>query len=177
MLDNEVGRQTKPKNKPHYTMKATDLINALIAIDMPTEKNEKFTAAMAFNGDKLRIQAIRAKLNLGEKETMNLMVNLAELHIDQLVKVAEHINATAAAAKAAAKKLHDDEVAAEKAKISAAKALEKANLAAEKAKEKVEAVGAPATAEPTTDSAPAAVEPSTEEAPAATKRSKKTPEA
>lgn len=85
---------------------------------MPNEKNTKFTAAMTFNTDKVVIQDLRDKCNLGEKEMMRVILGVVLNHEAELTE-------------AAAKFIAD-----EKAGIEAAKAAKKAEREAEKAKAK-----------------------------------------
>lgn len=90
---------------------------------MPNEKNTKFTAAMTFNTDKVVIQDLRDKCNLGEKEMMRVILSVVNNHEAELIE-------------AAAKFIAD-----EKAGIEAAKQAKKAEREAEKleAKQKREA--------------------------------------
>lgn len=78
------------------------------------EKNTKFTAAMTFNTDKVVIQDLRDKCNLGEKEMMRVILGVVLNHEAELIE-------------AAAKFIAD-----EKAGIEAAKAAKKAEREAEK---------------------------------------------
>jgi peptidoglycan hydrolase CwlO-like protein len=119
---------------------------------MSNEKNTKFTAAMTFNTDKVTIQELRDKCNLGEKEMMRVILKVVLNHEPELLDAADEFvaeekaaiaaakaqqDAAKAAAKDAAKALRDVERAAAKVVRDQAKAQQAAAKAAAKAQKEV----------------------------------------
>jgi len=94
---------------------------------MPNEKNNKFTAAMTFNVDKVTIQELRDKCNLGEKEMMRIILKVVLNHEPELLDAADEFIAAELAAVAAAKAQQAAAKAAAKAQKEAAKAAELAD--------------------------------------------------
>jgi hypothetical protein len=90
-------------------------------------KEAKFTATMVFNVDKDLVQALRQKLNVGEKELMNKMITFAMQHEAEIEAWAAEVNAANEAEKAANKVARYE---AYKLKMKEARQL----LAAQKAK-------------------------------------------
>jgi len=96
---------------------------------MSNEKNNKFTAAMTFNTDKVTIQELRDKCNLGEKEMMRIILKVVLNHEPELLDAADEFIAAELAAVAAAKA---QQAAAKAAAKDAAKALRDVERAAAK---------------------------------------------
>ena len=90
-------------------------------------KEAKFTATMVFNADKVLVQALRDKLNVGEKELMNKLISFGLQHEAEIEAWAAEVNAEAEAEKAANKVARYE---AYKLKMKEARQL----LAAQKAK-------------------------------------------
>ena len=62
-------------------------------------KEAKFTATMVFNADKVLVQALRDKLNVGEKELMNKLISFGLQHEAEIEAWAAEVNAEAEAEK------------------------------------------------------------------------------
>jgi histone H1/5 len=112
-------------------------------------KNNKYSAAMVFEADKARVQALRTEVQLGEKETMRLMFDLIDANKAEFLQRAVNlkagaaeIDAVAAATAATAKAEKIAAKVAERAIAAAEKAAAKAKAAAEKAAEKAAAIPA-----------------------------------
>ena len=54
--------------------------------------NTKYTACLVHENDKERIKSLRSKLNLTEKDTLNMIITYAEAHIEEMKAEAEEKN-------------------------------------------------------------------------------------
>jgi hypothetical protein len=68
------------------------------------DKTAKFTACLVHENDKDRIKDMRTKLNLTEKDTMTMIIDYAENHIDEMIEQAAEKNRLAEEAKEARRK-------------------------------------------------------------------------
>jgi len=64
----------------------------------------KYTACLVHDTDKDRIKDLRTKLNLTEKDTMSMLIDFAEGHMDEMVEKATEINKQTEEAKEARRK-------------------------------------------------------------------------
>lgn len=75
---------------------------------MSTNK-PKFTACLVHEQDKDRIKELRTKLNLTEKDTMTLLLDAAESHLEEMQQRAAAINKQSEEQKEARRKAKQEE--------------------------------------------------------------------
>ena len=133
---------------------------------MKTNTNERFTAAMLFNADKVLVQQLRDQHDLSEKEMMRVILNVASNNAELVAAEVTDIKMIAEAERNAVKNLRtmerENEKLAKQMQREQAKAEKLAAKAAEKAAreqaraEKMAAKAAEKAAADVADTAPAA---------------------
>lgn len=103
---------------------------------MKTNTNERFTAAMLFNADKVLVQQLRDQHNLSEKEMMRVILNVASNNAELVAAEVMDIKMIAEAERNAVKHLRTMQRENEKLAKQVQREQAKAEKAAAKAVEK-----------------------------------------